>query len=59
VQVRAEYADVPDEVFRPRRRALLEVFVARPAIYGTEHFRALREAAARSNLTRSIAALAR
>jgi predicted metal-dependent HD superfamily phosphohydrolase len=59
VQVRAEYADVPDEVFRPRRRALLQTFLARPAIYGTAHFHALREATARGNLNRSIAALAR
>jgi len=58
-QVRAEYADVPDEVFRPRRKALLQTFLARPVLYGTSHFRALREAPARSNLTRSIAALAR
>ena len=57
VQVRAEYADVPDEDFRPRRRALLETFLARPVLYGTPHFRALREAPARSNLSRSIAAL--
>ena len=58
VQVRAEYADVPDEIFRPRRRALLQTFLARPMIYGTPHFRALREGAARDNLKRSIAALA-
>lgn len=56
-QVRAEYADVPDEVFRPRRRALLQAFLARPVIYGTPQLRALREAPARSNLSRSIVAL--
>ena len=56
-QVRAEYAWVDDAVFRSRRRDVLTGFLARPTIYATAHFRALLEAAARTNLERSIARL--
>jgi predicted metal-dependent HD superfamily phosphohydrolase len=57
-QVHAEYAFVPDEVRRPRRRAILQRFLAREAIYATPRMHALLEARARANLARSIAALA-
>ena len=57
-QVNAEYAFVPDEVRRPRRRAILQRFLAREAIYATPRMHALLEATARANLARSIAALA-
>lgn len=57
-QVHAEYAFVPDEVRRPRRRAILQRFLAREAIYATPRVHALLEARARANLARSIAALA-
>ena len=56
-EVRAEYAWVDDAVFRGRRRDVLTGFLARPTIYATAHFRALLEAAARTNLERSIARL--
>lgn len=55
-QVHAEYAFVPDEIRRPRRRAILQRFLARPAIYTTPRMHALLEARARANLARSIAA---
>ncbi len=57
-QVNAEYAFVPDEVRRPRRRAILQRFLAREPIYATQRMHALLEARARANLARSIAALA-
>ena len=57
-QVNAEYAFVPGEVRRPRRRAILQRFLAREAIYATPRMHALLEARARANLARSIAALA-
>jgi predicted metal-dependent HD superfamily phosphohydrolase len=57
-QVRAEYAFVPDEVRLPRRRAILQRFLAREAIYATPRMHALLEARARANLARSIAAMA-
>ena len=57
-QVHAEYAFVPDEVRRPRRRAILQRFLARETIYATPRMHALLEARARANLARSIAALA-
>jgi len=57
-QVHAEYAFVPDEVRRPRRRAILQRFLAREAIYATPRMHALLETRARANLARSIAALA-
>ncbi|MGJ3700631.1 HD domain-containing protein [Variovorax sp. AFSI2.2] len=57
-QVHAEYAFVPDAVRLPRRRAILQRFLAREAIYATPRMHALLEARARANLARSIAATA-
>lgn len=53
-QIRAEYAHVPEALFTARRREILQGFVARPAIYATERFRASHERAARENLARAI-----
>ena len=58
VQVREEYAWVADDVFRERRRALLLRLLARPSLYGTEHFRDRLEQPARDNLRRSVDRLA-
>ncbi|HEX6363367.1 MAG TPA: N-methyl-D-aspartate receptor NMDAR2C subunit [Albitalea sp.] len=58
-QIRAEYATVPDAVFRHRRRAILQAFLDRPHVYGTAHFRERLEARARANLARAIAATMR
>lgn len=58
-QVRREYAWVPEPIFRTRRREMLEGFLARRDLYVTQHFRRSYEAAARSNLARSVAALSR
>ena len=57
-QVHAEYAFVPEAVRLPRRRAILQRFLAREAIYTTPRMHALLELRARANLARSIAALA-
>jgi len=57
-QVHAEYAFVPDEVRLPRRRAILQRFLARETIYTTPRMHGLLEARARANLARSIAAMA-
>ena len=56
-EIRREYAFVPEDQFRRRRREILEAFLARPAIYATPWFHERFEAAARENLRRSIAAL--
>lgn len=56
--IRQEYAAVPDELYRPGRRRVIEGFLARPQIYLTERLRALWEAPARANLSSEIAALA-
>jgi predicted metal-dependent HD superfamily phosphohydrolase len=56
-QIRAEYAHVPEPLFSQRRRAILRSFLERPAIYGTEPFRAALEERARCNLARSIEAI--
>lgn len=53
-QVQAEYAFVPDEVRLPRRRAILQRFLDREAIYATPRMHAQLEARARANLRRSI-----
>lgn len=49
-QVRAEYAWVPGFVYCMKRRSVLKAFLARPRLYGTDHFRARYEAQARRNL---------
>lgn len=53
-QIRDEYAFVPEELFKPRRRALLGSFLERPRIYSTSHFHALLEERARVNLRRAM-----
>lgn len=53
-QVREEYSWVPGFIFRRKRREILESFLARPHVFQTEHFQTSLEAAARSNLARSI-----
>jgi predicted metal-dependent HD superfamily phosphohydrolase len=55
-QVQAEYAFVPPEIRLPRRRAILQRFLDREAIYATPRMHAQLEARARINLQRSIAA---
>lgn len=55
--IRHEYRWVPAPIFRRKRREVLTGFLERPRIYSTEHFRELLEAAARLNLSRSIARL--
>jgi predicted metal-dependent HD superfamily phosphohydrolase len=56
-QVRAEYAWVPGPIFRRKRREILEGFLSRPRLYGSEAFRATFEETARANLSRSIRTL--
>jgi predicted metal-dependent HD superfamily phosphohydrolase len=56
-QIRAEYSWVPEELFRQKRRQVLEGFLARPFVYGTEFFRDLLEEPARRNLQQSITRL--
>ena len=58
-QVREEYAWVPGFVFRRKRAAILEGFLARPAIFSTPMFFQTLEQAARANLRRSLERLAR
>jgi predicted metal-dependent HD superfamily phosphohydrolase len=55
--VRREYAWVSDPLWIAGRRAVLEHFLARPAIYATAQFRASHEAAARQNLGNALAVL--
>lgn len=56
-QVREEYSWVPMFLYRRRRAALLEAFLARPHLYATTVLRQRLETAARANLARSLAAL--
>jgi predicted metal-dependent HD superfamily phosphohydrolase len=57
--VRREYGWVAEPVWVVGRRAVLADFLARPAIYATDEFRASHEAAARRNLAHALAALER
>jgi predicted metal-dependent HD superfamily phosphohydrolase len=56
-QVRAEYAPVPDALFRNGRRRILERILARERIFTTPAFHARYEARARGNIERSLAAV--
>ncbi|WP_328700313.1 HD domain-containing protein [Caenimonas soli] len=53
-QIREEYSFVPEAMFREKRRAILQSFIARPRIYSTPHFFGLLEQQARVNLTRTV-----
>ena len=55
--IRREYSWVPSPMFRSKRREILERFLSRSSIYGTEHFRDRLEATARKNLQAAIDAL--
>jgi predicted metal-dependent HD superfamily phosphohydrolase len=52
--VRAEYAWVPDLVFRRERRKILERMLARPRLFATARMHELYEERARANLARSV-----
>jgi predicted metal-dependent HD superfamily phosphohydrolase len=53
-QIREEYAWVPEETFRARRRDVLAQFLARPSVFSTRTFLDRYETRARRNLGRSI-----
>jgi predicted metal-dependent HD superfamily phosphohydrolase len=55
--VRHEYREVPEDLFRQGRAAILEGFLKREALYFSDWGRARFEARARENLKRSIAQL--
>jgi predicted metal-dependent HD superfamily phosphohydrolase len=55
--VRLEYDWVPDQEWIVGRSRVLRGFLARPHIYASAQFRGSHEAAARSNLAQSLAAL--
>jgi predicted metal-dependent HD superfamily phosphohydrolase len=57
LQIRAEYAHVPDAQFREGRKRVLGSFLARPRLYCTDRFFAKYEQQARDNLRRSLARL--
>lgn len=53
-QVRAEYAWVPEFLFRRKRRQILDELLARASIFSTAPMRGRLEARARANLGRSL-----
>jgi len=55
--VRAEYAHLPDEMWRLGRAQVLQHFLAAPVIFPDPGFRARLEAQARGNLARELASL--
>lgn len=57
--IRREYAWVPDSTYRAARVRILQSFLDRPSIYNTDMFVDRFDAAARRNLSRSIAVLQR
>jgi predicted metal-dependent HD superfamily phosphohydrolase len=57
MQIRREYAWVPELIFRQTRSRVLSGFLARPHVYSTPYFTERYEARARSNLARTLARL--
>ena len=57
VQVRREYAHVPEADWRVGRRRVLQGFLDRERLFGTEHFHSRFEQRARENIARSLARL--
>ena len=57
VQIREEYAWVPESSYRNARRKILQHFLDRERIYNTEFFQAAHEIRARENISRSLARL--
>ncbi|MFF0530038.1 metal-dependent phosphohydrolase [Nocardia amikacinitolerans] len=56
--VRAEYAHVPDDLYRAGRTAILESLARQPHLFHTELARRRFESVARANLQRELASLA-
>ncbi len=56
-QIRAEYAVIPEELYRPGRAKILAGFLARDQLFFSDHFHLALENQARTNLTRELAAL--
>ncbi len=55
--IRKEYRRVPKFIYRKKRKEILQGFLDRSKVYGTDHFSRLWEAQARENLARAIAFL--
>ncbi len=56
--IRTEYAHVPEDAYRTGRAAVLNAFLARPAIYQTPQYRKAREAKTRRNMEAELRRLA-
>jgi predicted metal-dependent HD superfamily phosphohydrolase len=56
-QVRQEYGWVAGPIYQHKRKAILESFLARAAIYNTSRFIERYERQARANLARALARL--
>lgn len=57
LQIRREYAHVPEDQYREGRRRILGGFLARPRLYHTDYFHDRLEERARDNLERALARL--
>jgi predicted metal-dependent HD superfamily phosphohydrolase len=57
VNIRKEYAWVPEDIFRQKRLEILRSFLARKHIYYHEKYREMFEARARMNIEQAIARL--
>ncbi len=57
-RIRAEYASVPDSLYREGRRSVLSRLLSRDPLYQTGHFRSCYEPQARRNLQRALDRLA-
>lgn len=57
LNIRREYKRVPAFIFRKKRKAILEGFLARDRLYATDHFHKKLDGTARINLLRVISGM--
>lgn len=55
--IRQEFIAIPDQVFLPRRRAIMAEFLERERLFLTDTFHQIYDATARANLARLVASL--
>ncbi|MFT3825489.1 MAG: hypothetical protein QM731_16340 [Chitinophagaceae bacterium] len=53
-QIRKEYTIYPDFLYKPGRKKVLQHFLSMPAIYKTNHFKALYEQQAKANMEQEL-----
>lgn len=57
--IREQYANYPDEIYKPARKKILKTFINKNSVYNTEYYKIKYETQARENIEQEIAFLER